>query len=79
MITRAAHIEHAILAALARHENALNAAVGVSCLHIDLKFDRSTGLATKAILRLEMENFLAVREKSFTIGPNGAIVEQSTV
>jgi hypothetical protein len=79
MTTRATHIEHAILAALARHEEALNAAVGVSCLHIDIKFDRSTGLATKAILRVEMENFLAVREKSFTIQSDGVMVEQSTV
>lgn len=69
-MTRATHIEHAILAALARHEEALNAAVGVSCLHINLKFDRSTGLANKAILHLEMENFLASREKVFTFAEN---------
>lgn len=58
-MTRTEHIQHAILAALARHDDALNAAVGVSGLHINIKFDRSTGLATKAILHLEMENFLA--------------------
>ena len=60
-MTRTEHIQHAILAALVRHEAALNGAVGVSCLHLDIKFDRSTGLASKAILRLEMENFLTSR------------------
>jgi hypothetical protein len=65
-MTRAAHIELAIRAAICRHEEALNTAVGVSSLHIDVKFDRSTGLASKAILRLEMENFLSVQTKSYT-------------
>jgi hypothetical protein len=71
-MTRAEHIQHAVLAALARHEEALNAAVGVSCLHIDVKFDRTTCLANKAILRLEMENFLAVRGKSLTLQMEGS-------
>lgn len=61
-MTRAEHIGAAILAAIARHEDALNSAVGVSCLHIDVKFDRSTGQANKAIFRLEMENFLTSRQ-----------------
>jgi hypothetical protein len=64
-MTRHDHIQHAVLAALARHEGALNAAVGVSSLRIDIKFDRSTTLACKAILHLEMENFLAVKNKRF--------------
>jgi hypothetical protein len=73
-MTRTEHIRHAVLATLVRHDEALNAAVGVSCLHFDIKFDRSTGLANKAILRLEMENFLVSREKHFTFQDN-----QSTV
>lgn len=73
-MTRAMHVEHAVRAALARHEGALNAAVGVSCLHINIKFDRATGLANKAIVHLEMENFLASREKSFTFAEENSIV-----
>jgi len=76
-MTRAQHLEHALLMALAQHESALNAAVGVSCLHIDVKFDRSTGLATKAVLRLEMENFLRSASKQFTFDQKSTILPSS--
>ena len=78
-MTRTQHLEHAILAALERHESALNAAVGVSALRIDIKFDRSTTLACKAILHLEMENFLAVKKKAYLFEDERSIIKSVTI
>lgn len=63
-LTRAELIQNAMLSALGRHAEALNAGVGVSQLQCCIKFDRTTGLPTKAILHLEMENFIVSRSGS---------------
>lgn len=61
-MTRHEHIRNAIISALERHALALNAGVGVTNLHCEVKFDRTTGLPSKAIFQLEMENFIASRQ-----------------
>jgi hypothetical protein len=65
-MTRTEHIQAALVSALARHAVALDAGVGVTNLHCEIKFDRSTGLPTKAIVNLEMENFIVARSGTFT-------------
>lgn len=60
-MTRTEHIQHAILSSLARHADALDAGVGVTNLQCCVKFDRATGLPSKAIVTLEMENFIVSR------------------
>lgn len=61
-MTRSKHIEQAVAVSLRRHTEMLNAAVGVSSLRLDLKFDPDTGLAKKVILSLESCSFVATRD-----------------
>jgi len=61
-MTRSEHVERAVAVSLQRHAEMLNAAVGVSSLRLDLKFDPDTGLAKKVILSLESCNFVASRD-----------------
>ena len=65
-MTRTEQIQAAMISALSRHAAALDAGVGVTNLHCEIKFDRSTGAPTKAIFHLEMENFIAARAGTFT-------------
>lgn len=63
-MTRAERIESALIAAVERHRDALNAAVGVSSLRVDVKFDRSTGMPVKVIVYPEMEVFVTTTKVS---------------
>lgn len=65
-MTRTEHIQAAIVSALGRHAAALDAGVGVTNLHCEVKFDRASGQPTKAILHLEMENYITAHSGSFT-------------
>jgi hypothetical protein len=62
MITRTDRVQGAILAALEKYAASINAAPGMTHLHIDVKFDRTSGLPHMAIVSMGMET--RVREIS---------------
>jgi hypothetical protein len=57
-MTRTDRIEQAILAALERHAPAIDQGLNVTHVQVDIKFDRSTGAPTKAVISMEQESFI---------------------